>query len=84
MFFGFLIKFYVRFTKREPKRTVLESFGAKNKKNMIFRKRCAPRFHAECTGRCVEIFHGEPIREKNVIFKKVAFWYPGIPVTDPW
>ena len=53
-------------------------------KNMIFRKRCAPRLHAECTGRCVEIFHEEPIREKNVIFKKVASWYPGIPVTDPW
>ena len=29
MFFGFLIKFYARFTKRELKRTVLESFGAK-------------------------------------------------------
>ena len=36
---------------------------------MIFRKRCAPRFHAECTGHCVESFHEEPIREKNVIFK---------------
>ena len=47
---------------------------------MIFRKRCAPRFHAECTGHCVESFHEEPIREKNVIFKKVASWYPGIPV----
>ena len=32
------------------------------------------------TGHCVESFHEEPIREKNVIFKKVASWYPGIPV----
>ena len=36
---------------------------------MTFRKRCAPRFHAECTCHCVESFHEEPIREKNVIFK---------------
>ena len=36
----------------------------------VLQKKCAPRFHAECTGRCVESFHGEPIREKNVIFKK--------------
>ena len=43
---------------------------------MIFRKRCAPRFHAECTGHCVESFHEEPIREKNVIFKKVYFFDP--------
>ena len=28
MFFGFLIKFYARFTKRELKRSVLESFRA--------------------------------------------------------
>ena len=47
---------------------------------VLFTKRCAPRFHAECTGHCVESFHEEPIREKNVIFKKVASWYPGIPV----
>ena len=49
-------------------------------KKVLFKKRCAPRFHAECTGHCVESFHEEPIREKNVIFKKVASWYPGIPV----
>ena len=49
-------------------------------KKVVFTKRCAPRFHAECTGHCVESFHEEPIREKNVIFKKVASWYPGIPV----
>ena len=49
-------------------------------KKVLFTKRCAPRFHAECTGHCVESFHEEPIREKNVIFKKVASWYPGIPV----
>ena len=49
-------------------------------KKVHFKKRCAPRFHAECTGHCVESFHEEPIREKNVIFKKVASWYPGIPV----
>ena len=48
-------------------------------KKVLFTKRCAPRFHAECTGHCVESFHEEPIREKNVIFKKVASWYPGIP-----
>ena len=47
---------------------------------VLFKKRCAPRFHAECTGHCVESFHEEPIREKNVIFKKVTSWYPGIPV----
>ena len=29
MFFGLLMKFYVRFTERELKRIVLESFGAK-------------------------------------------------------
>ena len=49
-------------------------------KKVLFRKRCVLRFHAECTGHCVESFHEEPIREKNVIFKKVASWYPGIPV----
>ena len=50
-----------------------------HRKIVIFRKRCAPRFHAECTGHCVESFHEEPIREKNVIFKKVASWHPGNP-----
>ena len=29
MFFGLLMKFYFRFTERELKRIVLESFGAK-------------------------------------------------------
>ena len=49
-------------------------------KKVLFKNRCTPRFHAECTGHCVESSHEEPIREKNVIFKKVASWYPGIPV----
>ena len=30
MFFGFLIKFYARFTIQELKRTVLDSIGAKS------------------------------------------------------
>ena len=36
----------------------------------MFRKRCAPRFHAERTGSCVEISHGESISAKNVISPK--------------